>query len=89
MQEKTAAKKFFQRYFLLGALLVAGLFSARMAAAAETALNTPLDKENPVYFYGDSIQYGGKTIALGDHDIYIDGTLSDAVADQYKYVYNE
>ncbi len=89
MREKIAARKLFRRCFLLGALLVAGLFPARMAAAAETALNTPLDKENPVYFYGDSIQYGGKTIALGDHDIYIDGTLPDAVADQYKYVYND
>lgn len=50
---------------------------------------TALDSTDPIIFSGNSIQYGGNTISLGSKDIYVDGSLSDAVAAQYQYVYND
>ena len=74
----------------LGLLLfaVTWLFFSATAAAAEP-LNQPLDSENPVYFYGDTIEYKGQTITLGEQAVYIDGSLIDAVCEKYKYVYND
>ncbi len=48
-----------------------------------------LDQENPVVFGGDSILYDGELITLGEKAIYVDGTLSDDIADRYDYVYND
>lgn len=56
---------------------------------AQEPLNTPLDSEDPVYFYGNSISYGGETIPLGSKAIYLDATLSDAICEKYDYVYND
>ena len=60
-----------------------------VSAQAAQAQNTPLDPDDPVMFYGETLEYGGKTITLGDHDIYIDGTLSDAECAKYDHVYND
>ena len=48
-----------------------------------------LDKENPIVFGGDRILYDGEVITLGEKAIYVDGTLSDEIADRYDYVYND
>lgn len=48
-----------------------------------------LDQENPVYFGGDKILYNGELITLGEKAIYVDGKLSDDVANKYDYVYND
>ena len=47
-----------------------------------------LDVTDPVEFCGDSVVYGGETIVLGEKAIYVDGSLSDAQADRYEFVYN-
>lgn len=77
--------------FCLGLVLlfVAGMIPSVFAHAAETALNKPLDSDHPVYFYGSTIEYSGKTITLNDHNIYIDGTLSDEVCAEWTHVYND
>ncbi len=50
--------------------------------AASAQLNTPLDPASPVYLYDDgitgTISYGGQTIQLGPHALYVDGTLTKA-----------
>lgn len=74
----------------MGLLLVIGIWSLPgIKAQAAQAINTPLDSSDPVYFYGNTIEYQGKTITLGEKSIYIDGTLTDAQCSQYKYVYND
>lgn len=71
-------------------LLAAGIMlGVRTRAYAATAVNQPLDAENPVYFYGDTIEYQGKTITLDDRNIYLDKTLSDEVCAKYDHVYND
>lgn len=70
------------------ALTAAWLFMPGEALAAEP-VNEPLDKSDPVYFYGETIEYKGEKITLGEKDIYIDGSLSDAVCEKYDYVYND
>lgn len=60
-----------------------------ISANAETALNQPLDASNPVSFYGTTVSYKGRTITLNESNIYIDGSLSDEICSQYKYVYND
>ena len=77
-------------FFWMGLFFVLGIgcLPGTKAQAAQ-ALNTPLDSSDPVYFYGDTIEYQGKTITLGEKSIYIDGTLTDAQCSQYKYVYND
>ena len=42
-----------------------------------------------IVFGGSFIEYGGETIQLGPKAIYLDGSLSDEVADKYDYVYND
>lgn len=48
-----------------------------------------LDTEHPIDFKGTYITYQGETITLGEKAIYVDGSISDEVADQYQYVYND
>jgi hypothetical protein len=81
-----------KRYFKVAMEFLAVCFFALLVAIPAMAaepLNTPLDTEDPVYFYGTYIEYGGKQITLDKKDIYLDGSLSDAICDQYDNVYND
>ncbi len=49
----------------------------------------PLDSEHPITFGGTWIEYDGQRITLGENAIYLDGSLSDEVAEKYEYVYND
>ena len=80
--------KFLKKSVGLLVLAAAWLFMPGEALAAEP-LNKPLDSENPVYFYGETIEYKNEKITLGEKDIYIDGSLSDAVCEKYDHVYND
>lgn len=71
--------------FLFFCLGLTGVHPARAA----TALNQPLDKENPVYFYGETIEYQGTAVTLDASHIYIDGSLSDEICAKYDHVYND
>ena len=68
-----------------------GLFGGKAEKASADSVDgyVALDTSDPVEFCGDSIVYGGETIVLNEKAIYIDGSLSDAVADRYDYVYND
>lgn len=50
---------------------------------------TPIDISDPVEFGGTYIKYKGETIQLSETAIYLDGSLSDELAAQYPYVYND
>lgn len=50
---------------------------------------TPIDSSDPVEFGGTYIKYKGETIQLSETAIYLDGSLSDELAAQYPYVYND
>lgn len=50
---------------------------------------TPIDSSDPVEFGGTYIKYQGETIQLSETAIYVDGSLSDELAAQYPYVYND
>lgn len=50
---------------------------------------TPMDSSDPVEFGGTYIKYQGETIQLSETSIYVDGSLSDELAAQYPYVYND
>ena len=50
---------------------------------------TPMDSSDPVEFGGTYIKYQGETIKLSETAIYLDGSLSDELAAQYPYVYND
>lgn len=50
---------------------------------------TPMDSSDPVEFGGTYIKYQGETIQLSETAIYLDGSLSDKLAAQYPYVYND
>ncbi len=70
--------------------LVASLFGFVMKGeAANVDGYTPLDSENPIEFGGTYVTYDGENITLGEKAIYVDGSLDDAVADKYDYVYND
>lgn len=69
----------------LTATLVAAIVWAAINAAAT---HRSLDAADPIVFYGDSISYGGRTITLGPKAFFIDGSLSDSVADAYPYAFN-
>ncbi len=73
------------------AMGIFGLFGKPAATAVADSVEgyTALDASDPVEFCGDCIVYGGETIVLGEKAIYIDGSLSDDVADRYDYVYND
>lgn len=72
----------------LFAMAAAWLLMPGEVGAAEP-LNEPLDSDNPVYFYGETITYQNETITLDDKSVYIDGSLSDAVCKKYDHVYND
>lgn len=48
-----------------------------------------MDSSDPVEFGGTYIKYQGETIQLSETAIYLDGSLSDELAAQYPYVYND
>lgn len=48
-----------------------------------------MDSSDPVEFGGTYIKYQGETIQLSETAIYVDGSLSDELAAQYPYVYND
>ena len=48
-----------------------------------------LDVSDPIEFGGTYIKYDSETIQLSETAIYLDGSLSDEVADKYPYVYND
>ena len=50
---------------------------------------TPMDSSDPVEFGGTYIKYQGETIQWSETAIYVDGSLSDELAAQYPYVYND
>ena len=50
---------------------------------------TPIDSSDPVEFGGTYIKYQGETIQLSETAIYVGGSLSDELAAQYPYVYND
>ena len=50
---------------------------------------TPMDSSDPVEFGGTYIKYQGETIQLSETAIYVDGSLSDELAAQCPYVYND
>lgn len=50
---------------------------------------TPMDSSDPVEFGGTYIKYQGETIQLSETATYLDGSLSDELAAQYPYVYND
>ncbi len=68
-----------------------GLFGGRAEKASADSVEgyVALDASDPVEFCGDHIVYGGETIALNEKSIYIDGSLSETIADCYEYVYND
>lgn len=64
-------------------------FTTKVEADTSVDGYVSLDETDPIIFGGDYIVYQGEQIQLGDHAIYLDGSLSDAVADKYPYVYND
>ena len=68
-----------------------GLLGGKVLTASAEAVQgyVALDASDPVEFCGDHIVYGGEKIVLTDKAIYIDGSLSDEVADRYEHVYND
>lgn len=87
-------KKTGKKILIVMGVLAMGLFGllgrkSPMAAAESVEGYIALDAEDPVEFCGDYIVYGGETITLGEKAIYIDGSLSDEVADGYAHVYND
>ena len=78
---------------MMGVLLMGllGFFNHGITRAAADSVEgyVALDAADPVEFCGSYIVYGGETITLGEKAIYIDGSLSDEMADRYEYVYND
>ena len=61
----------------------------QICAQTNNYINIPLDANDSVKFYGDYIIYGGQKIELGTNALYVDGSLSTADANNYRYVFNE
>lgn len=75
-------------------VMLMGFFSLFSRKAPEALADNvegyvALDAADPVEFGGGHIVYGGETITLSEKAIYIDGSLSDEMADRYEYVYND
>jgi hypothetical protein len=70
--------------------IVTNLFLlAVLVCSAQTGTGyKPLDRDKPVVFEGNHIDYHGKTISLGPKAFFIDGQFSDEEASKYPYVYN-
>lgn len=47
-----------------------------------------LDVSDPVVFLGDRVVYGGDTIVLGPKAIFIDGNITDEMAENHPFVFN-
>lgn len=75
--------------FCLGMLMLAVGITPSLTVQAVAALNEPMDPADPVHFYGDTVEYAGKTITLDASNIYIDGSLSDEICQKYDHVYND
>lgn len=67
----------------------AGMYSAVKDINKTLEGYTPMDSSDPVEFGGTYIKYQGETIQLSETAIYVDGSLSDELAAQYPYVYND
>lgn len=70
--------------FLFACSFIVGLGS-KTASAAENYV--ALDSKDPIDFQGNSIIYKGKTIELNEKAFYIDGSLDEATAAKYPYVF--
>lgn len=70
------------RYCLCMLLMVLGL------TAQAQMVYAPLEPESSLMFLGNRIVYKGDTITLDNHNIFLDGSLSDAEADAHPHVYN-
>lgn len=87
-------KKTRKRMLMTMGVFAMGLFGlfghkASVALAENVEGYVALDAEDPVEFGGDYIVYGGETITLNEKAIFIDGSLSDEVAERYEHVYND
>ena len=84
------AKKYI--FYMMGVITMGlfGLFAGKVKPVVAESVEgyVALDVADPVEFCGDSIVYGGETIILNEKAIYIDGSLTDEMADRYAYVYN-
>lgn len=87
MQKRT--DKWIYSFVTAAVMALALVIMNSVTAEAARPLNTPLDSQDPVYFYGDSINYKGEDIALGDKAIYLDASLSDEICNTHDYVYND
>ncbi|WP_300725540.1 hypothetical protein [uncultured Bacteroides sp.] len=47
-----------------------------------------LDSSQPIEFLGDRIRFNGEEILLGEKAFFVDGLLTDELADRYPYVFN-
>lgn len=74
---------------VMSCLVVLGNIAPQPAIAASVDGYVSLDSTDPIEFGGSYIEYQGKRVTLGPKAIYLDGSLSDAVADSYEYVYND
>lgn len=74
---------------LIAVVMLGSSFSRPAQAGSNADGYEALDKSDPIVFGGSFIEYGGETIQLGPKAIYLDGSLSDEVADKYDYVYND
>ena len=93
-REKNQVRKLGKTILITTGVMLMGLFSlfgrkAPEALAENVEGYVALDAADPVEFGGDHIVYGGETITLSEKAIYIDGSLSDEMADRYKHVYND
>lgn len=73
---------------LRACLTVVALFVAGFQLlAADYKGYQSLDKNDPIIFKGDCIIYRGDTIMLGERTLFADPGLSDALVNNYPYVY--
>ncbi|MDR1753804.1 MAG: hypothetical protein LBR74_02720 [Eubacterium sp.] len=79
-----------QRFLIAVIAFPFALANAAYAAdytVRQSPINNPLNKQDPVFFYGDRIEYNGQSITLGPKSVYVDGSLSNSDAN-YPYVFN-
>lgn len=74
---------------VMASLVVLANVAPQPAKAASVDGYVSLDSSDPIEFGGTYIEYRGQRITLGQKAIYLDGSLSDTVADSYPYVYND
>jgi len=82
-------KKFLRGTAVLMSLLAFVLVAQYSAPVKAANIDgyVALDSSNPIEFDGTYIVYNGQTITLGPKAIYVDGSLSQSVADKYTNVY--